>query len=65
MAQNPGFRCEKCGSANTTLTDQLPGKGGGFFAALSRLLAPGRALPRGRKLVVCKDCGHVSLICIL
>ena len=57
--------CVKCGSSNVEVTTRLPSKNEVFFERLLR-----KSVDRstrfgplaGSYYVICKDCGHVSLI---
>ena len=61
---NSPFPCSRCGSKNTQLRSSLPGD---LLTEMKEtLLSLGRDPLRegGQKFVVCKDCGHVSMVCI-
>lgn len=56
--------CTQCGSTNTVLRDCPPGRNFSLrdilkYSVMAIMLPRG---PRGRKYLVCKDCGHVSQI---
>ena len=64
---DPEYPCPECGSKHTILLD-LHGTSGGFAGALWRMLSvfpPRRRFPQGRKILVCRDCGKKSVICIM
>ncbi len=57
--------CAKCGSENVEVTTSLPQKNEGFISGLLKKLGDSttRMGPlAGRYFVICKDCGHVSMI---
>lgn len=53
--------CSRCGSRNTILRDTPgPNLWRDLFAALTAHIAPRGN--RGRKFVICRDCGHVGCL---
>ncbi len=57
--------CEKCGSKNVEVSTSMPSKDEGFLMGMLRKLndTTARFGPlAGRYFVICKDCGHVSMI---
>lgn len=57
--------CEKCNSRNIEVSTSLPEKNEGFLVGLLRKLndKTRQFCPlAGRFFVICKDCGHVSVI---
>lgn len=65
MSNKPKIACSRCGSENTELRGSPPD--GPLPLRLAEcLLRPfrpgGGILPGGRYTVVCRDCGHVSLV---
>lgn len=63
--QESPWACSKCGSHNVVLRDMRPG-----IPLLDKLsdLFGGLGDPRrqwGAKRIICKDCGHVSVIHIM
>ncbi len=57
--------CAQCGSENVEVTTSLPAKNEGFLMGLLRKLGDSTARMgplAGRYYVICKDCGHVSMI---
>ena len=65
MNTRPKIVCSRCGSENTEIRDSPAGGPLPIRLAerLLRQLRPGGGiLPGGRYTVVCRDCGHVSLV---
>ena len=64
MSNSP-FPCSQCGSKNTQLRSTPPNSGF-LMETLERLRSLGTNPLRegGKKFVVCKDCGHVAVVCI-
>lgn len=64
---NALFPCAKCGSKNTVLRNSMPSRNG-LIRLLDDLLDSCKSgLPgviNGRKFVVCKDCGHTSVVMV-
>ncbi|SFS76761.1 hypothetical protein SAMN02910357_01720 [Succinivibrio dextrinosolvens] len=57
--------CGKCNSKNIEVTTSLPSKDEGFIGGLLRKLNDSTTQfgpLSGRFFVICKDCGHVSMI---
>ena len=65
MSNKPKIACSRCGSENTELRSS-PAGGPLPIRLAECLLRPfrpgGGILPGGRYTVVCRDCGHVSLV---
>ena len=65
MSNKPKIVCSRCGSENTELRDS-PSGGPLPIRLAERLLRQfrpaGGILPGGRYTVVCRNCGHVTLI---
>lgn len=57
--------CEKCNSKNIEVSASIPSKNEGFLRGLLRKLNNNTARLgplAGRFFIICKDCGHVSMI---
>ena len=57
--------CEKCNSKNIEVSTSVPAKDEGFFWGLLRKLNDKTTQfgpLAGRFFVICKDCGHISMI---
>lgn len=64
---NALFPCAKCGSKNTILRSSMPSQNG-WKKLLSDLWdscpSPLPGANNGKKFVVCKDCGHTSVVMV-
>lgn len=56
--------CENCNSKNIEVSSCIPSKNEGFLSGLLRKLNKTAQLGplAGRFFIICKDCGHVSMI---
>ena len=63
--------CSKCGSTNVTMQSRPPSNNPlDWLMSLPDILrdkmnAKFGRLPMGEKFIVCKDCGHISIVHVL
>ena len=66
MFSKKSIPCSNCGSKNTEIRNTPPGKGviGKLMAEIAELFSvyQPKAPLSGREYIVCKDCGHVSIL---